>query len=69
MIKLTNNSPPWQGLIIYVNSDHIVSVFEEPMEEGGSLQTRVLLSLGTLYTVEESMEEVVRLVKRYNGVV
>lgn len=67
MIKLTNNIAPWQGMVLYLNPAHIVSIFEEANEEGGSLKTKIYCVVGGTWEVEESLNEVVRLIRRYNG--
>lgn len=63
MIKFTNASAGRKGDPIYINSEWIVSVFEEH-SEGGSLATVVFggPGTGTPWFVEESLSEAIKLI-------
>jgi hypothetical protein len=62
MIKFTNASMGRKGDPIYINSEWIVSVFEDH-QEGGSLATVVFGGPGgTPWFVEESLSEVIKLI-------
>lgn len=62
MIKFTNLSPDRLDMPIYINKDHIVSIFEEA-SNGGSLTTIIYGGPnGERWHVEESLNEVVKLI-------
>ena len=62
MIKFTNASEGRKGDPIYINSEWIVSVFEDHIQ-GGSLATVVFGGPnGTPWFVEESLTEAVKLI-------
>jgi len=62
MIKFTNASMGRKGDPIYINSEWIVSVFEDH-QEGGSLATVVFGGPGgTPWFVEESLSEAIKLI-------
>ena len=62
MIKFTNASMGRQGDPIYINSDWIVTVFEEH-KEGGSLATVVFGGPNSIpWFVEESLSEAIKLI-------
>jgi len=62
MIKFTNASMGRKGDPIYINSEWIVSVFEDHTE-GGSLATVVFGGPGgTPWFVEESLSEAIKLI-------
>jgi hypothetical protein len=62
MIKFTNSSEGRKGDPIYINSEWIVTVFEEH-QEGGSLATVVFGGPGgTPWFVEESLSEAIKLI-------
>ena len=63
MIRFTNASDGRKGDPIYINSEWIVSVFEEH-QEGGSLSTVVFggPGNGTPWFVEESLSEAIKLI-------
>ena len=65
MIKLTNTGK-LADMPIYINTDHITSVFEVPTEEG-SLTTQVFSAFGKeplVWTVQESLGQVIKLIER-----
>lgn len=68
MIKLMNLSQGHQGNPIYINPDHIIAVY--PFSpDGGSIQTIVYGgSQGTIWTVEEGVETVIKLIKEYKNI-
>lgn len=60
MLKFTNLNRDRLDMPIYINKDHIVSVFEEP-NDGGSLTTVIYGGpRGEQWHVEESLGEVIR---------
>ena len=63
MIRFTNASVGRKGDPIYINSEWIISVFEEH-QEGGSLATIVFggPGSGTPWFVEESLSEAIKLI-------
>ena len=64
LVKLTNNHNELKGMPIYINTDHIISVYEVPVD-GGSLMTAVYGIRGESWFVEEGLSEAVSIV---NGV-
>ena len=65
MIRFTNASEGRKGDPIYINSEWVVSVFEDHVQ-GGSLATVVFGGpSGTPWFVEESLSEAINLI---NGV-
>jgi predicted enzyme related to lactoylglutathione lyase len=64
MIKLTNASSGFEGRILYLNSDWIVSVFEQAVEAGGSISTLIFGGPGsTIWSVEESTSKIIALIQ------
>ena len=62
MIKFTNSSSGRKGDPIYINSEWIVSVFEDHVE-GGSLATVVFGGPNSIpWFVEESLSEAIKLI-------
>lgn len=63
MLKFTNNSGRYKGNPVYINSECIVSVFEEPID-GGSLATVIFGGFGSpqRWYVEEGLNEVVKII-------
>lgn len=62
MIKFTNAAGAYKGNPLYINSEWIVSVFEEATE-GGSLNTVIYGGpTGIPWYVEESLNEAVKLI-------
>ena len=63
MIKFTNASEGRKGDPIYINSEWIVSVFEDHIQ-GGSLATVVFggPGNGTPWFIEESLSEAIKLI-------
>jgi len=63
-VKLINNAERRKGDPVYININHIVSVFEEPTN-GGSLSTVIFggVGNGTRWTVEEGLGEVMKKIK------
>lgn len=63
-VKLTNNAERRKGDPVYININHIVSVFEEPTN-GGSLATVVFggIGNGTRWVVEEGPGEVIKKIR------
>ena len=64
LIKLTNNFEKLRGMPVYINTDHIISVYELPVEEG-SLITAIFCNPGREWYVEEGLSEVIKII---NGV-
>lgn len=65
MIKLTNTGQ-LADMPIYINADHITSVFEIPTDDG-SLTTQVFSAYGKeplVWTVQESLGQVIKLIER-----
>jgi len=63
-ITLTNASLLYKGTSLAIKKDIIISVFEETISDEGEDNVKVtslFSSTGNLWTVEESFEEVVRL--------
>lgn len=62
LIKLTNAAEGRQDDPIYINTDHIVAVYEDKTE-GGSLATKIYGGpTGLVWEVQESLSEVVKTV-------
>lgn len=63
MLKFTNNSERYKGNPVYINSDCIISVFEEPTN-GGSLATVIFGGFGPpeRWYVEEGLSEVIKII-------
>lgn len=63
MLKFTNNGERYKGNPVYINSDCIVSVFEEPTN-GGSLATVIFGGFGNgeRWYVEEGLTEVIKII-------
>jgi hypothetical protein len=67
IVKFTNTAPGLEGNPLYINSDHIVSVFETPTDSG-SLKTVVWGGPSvTGWTIEESLSEAVKLINAANS--
>ena len=64
LVKLTNNFEGFRGLPLWINTDHVTSVFEIPTDSG-SLITAVFCSPSREWHVEEGLSEVIKLI---NGV-
>ena len=63
MIKLTNAAEGFEGRILYLNSDWIVSVYEQAAEVGGSISTHIFGGPGsTMWSVEESTAKIIALI-------
>lgn len=65
MIKFTNSYPDYRGNPIYINSDHITSVFEKQSVKDGSYETKIFGVQGTEWTVEESLNQVIKLINAH----
>ena len=62
MVKFTNLNRDRLDMPIYINKDHIISVFEEP-SDGGSLTTVIYGGpKGERWYVEESLGEVIKMI-------
>lgn len=62
MLKFTNTNNLRAGDPIYINSEWIISVYENP-REGGSLTTVIYGgTAGTEWFVEESLSEVIKII-------
>jgi hypothetical protein len=63
MLKFSNlSNDNVMGMPIYINSDWIVAVFEKP-RDGGSLATTIFGGPnGIVWTVEESLSEVIKII-------
>lgn len=65
IVKLTNTVDDLKGSPIYINADHITSIYQMPREEGGSLITVIYGGpKGEAWNVEESPEEIVKLINK-----
>ena len=58
-----NNHPEHRGNVLWINTDQIIAIYETSEVTGGSLSTKIFTVCNTLYTVEESVSEVVNLVQ------
>ena len=67
MLKFTNNNGKYKGNPLYINSDSIVSIFEEPTD-GGSLATVIYGGFGSpqRWYVEEGLSEVIKIINEAN---
>ena len=64
MLKFTNASGEYSGNPLYINSEWIVSIYEQPTD-GGSLMTVVYGGPSSIvWTIEESLTEAVNI---FNG--
>lgn len=64
-ITLTNASPAYKGLALSIKKDIIVSVFEDTIEsEDGTKTTRVFSTNGNTWEVEESFQDVIKLLNK-----
>jgi len=61
-VKLTNNHPNFKDMPIYINTDHILSVYEVS-QPGGSLSCAVFGTHGREWFPEQSLNEVMKLIK------
>jgi uncharacterized protein YlzI (FlbEa/FlbD family) len=62
MLRFTNiSSHETLDMPIYINKDHIVSVYERPTD-GGSLRT-IIFGAGNTWHVEESVKEVIKMIE------
>ena len=68
-IKLTNTVDKYIGEPIWINTDHITSVYEYPKIVGGSLTTFIHSRIGEAATweVEESAAKVMKLIEESNA--
>jgi hypothetical protein len=62
-IKLTNAADGRQDDPIHINSEHITAVYEDHTD-GGSLITKVYGQTGIVWTVQESLSEVVKMLPK-----
>ena len=63
LLKFTNHAGGREGDPIYINSEHIVAVYENH-DEGGSLSTVIYGGIHTVeWYVEESLDEVIKIIK------
>ena len=60
MIKFVNAHDDHRGNVLWIDSTHIVAVYEKANVRGGSLSTTIYGSTGIEWTVEESLNEVIR---------
>jgi uncharacterized protein YlzI (FlbEa/FlbD family) len=71
LVKLTNTSTQFMGDPIYINSDHITCIYNQPNTEGGSLKTLVHSRIGSggniTWEVEESPSEIMKLIEGKNA--
>ena len=63
MLKFTNSNERYKGNPVYINSECIISVFEEPTN-GGSLATVIFGGFGSpqRWNVEEGLSEVIKII-------
>ena len=61
MLKFTNASGDYRGMPLYINSEWIVSIYEQPTD-GGSLMTAIYGGPTAIqWLVEESLSEAIRI--------
>lgn len=60
MIKFINAHDAHRGNTIFINSNQIAAVYEEAGVIGGSLSTKIYGVSGIVWTVEESLKEVIK---------
>ena len=65
MIKLTNAVEGRQDDVIYINAKHITAVYEDHVD-GGGLVTKVYGQTGIVWTVQESLGEVIKKIIQAN---
>lgn len=67
-IKLTNNFDKFKGTPIYLNVDHIVSIYDE-VDDTGMSRTKVYGDDGnmTVWDVEESASQIFKMLKELEG--
>ena len=64
MLKFTNASEGFQGTPVYISKEWIVSVFERPKVDGGSLSTFIYGGpTGLSWEVSESLNEVINIIE------
>jgi hypothetical protein len=61
MLKFTNLNHDRLDMPIYINRDHIISVYENVTNKG-SLRTIIYGTSGTEWHVEESLNEVIKII-------
>lgn len=67
LVKFTNASDMLKGNPLYINSEHVVSVFESPTD-GGSLKTIIWGGpTGIGWEIEESLNQAVKLINSANA--
>ena len=60
-VKLTNNSPNFKGNPLYINIDHIVTVYEE-QDEDGMFHTKLYGGFDKIvWDVEEPISKVINI--------
>lgn len=64
LVKLTNAHNDLKGMPIYINPDHIISIFEAPTD-GGSLVTTIYGIRGDSWFIDEGLAETIKII---NGV-
>lgn len=64
MIKLTNSVEGRKDDPIYINPNHITAIYEDTID-GGSLRTQIYGQTGLVWTVQESLGQVVKLIETY----
>ena len=61
MLKFTNMNTDRLDMPIYINRDHIISVYENATDNG-SLRTIIYGTGGNTWHVEESLNEVIKII-------
>lgn len=67
LVKFTNSVDERQDDPIYINPHHIIAVYED-RTNGGSLSTKIYGGpTGIVWTVQESLGEVVKILERWQS--
>lgn len=68
-IKLTNTVEKHIGEVIWINTDHITSIYEHPKITGGSLTTFIHCRVGepATWEVEESVSQIMKQIEDTNA--
>jgi hypothetical protein len=61
-VKFTNLNPPFQDMPLWVNTDYIMSVYEQPNQHGG-VATMVHNYHGKDWRIEESLSQAIKIIK------
>ena len=70
LIRLTNTNDAHRGEPLWINTDHIVSMYLHAEEAGGSLTTFLYTAHGkkhVTWRIEESPEQVAAMMRKRHG--